>query len=73
MKRISHWVDGRSVVGTSGRTAPVYNPALGEQVAEVDLASVAEVGTAVQSALAAFPAWRADGPLAALRGPVPDA
>ena len=43
MKRISHWVDGRSVVGTSGRTGPVYNPALGERVAEVDLASAAEV------------------------------
>ena len=41
MKRISHWVDGRSVVGTSGRSGPVYNPALGEQVAEVDFASVA--------------------------------
>src|ERR1700677_1138400 len=61
MRRISHWVDGRSVVGSSGRTGPVYNPALGEQVAEVDLASAAEVGTAVRSALAAFPAWRATG------------
>ncbi len=61
MKRISHWVDGRSVVGTSGRTGPVYNPALGEQVAEVDLASAAEVDVAVQAALAAFPAWRATG------------
>jgi malonate-semialdehyde dehydrogenase (acetylating) / methylmalonate-semialdehyde dehydrogenase len=61
MKRISHWVNGHAVVGTSERSGPVYNPALGEQVAEVDFASVAEVDTAVQSALAAFPAWRATG------------
>ena len=27
--RISHWIDGRTVRGTSGRTAPVYNPATG--------------------------------------------
>jgi malonate-semialdehyde dehydrogenase (acetylating)/methylmalonate-semialdehyde dehydrogenase len=61
MKRISHWLDGRCVAGSSGRTGPVYNPALGEQVAEVDLASAAEVGQAVSSALAAWPPWRATG------------
>ena len=61
MKRISHWIDGRAVAGTSGRTGPVYNPALGEQVAEVDLASAAEVDLAVKAALKAFPAWRATG------------
>jgi malonate-semialdehyde dehydrogenase (acetylating) / methylmalonate-semialdehyde dehydrogenase len=61
MKRISHWIDGRLVTGTSGRTGPVYNPALGEQVAAVDLASAAEVDLAVQAARAAFPAWRATG------------
>lgn len=59
MKRISHWVDGRIIAGKSGRTGPVYNPALGEQVAEVDLASAAEVDLAVETARAAFPAWRA--------------
>ena len=40
MKTISHWIDGRAVAGTSGRTGPVWNPATGEQQAEVDLASV---------------------------------
>jgi malonate-semialdehyde dehydrogenase (acetylating)/methylmalonate-semialdehyde dehydrogenase len=39
----------------------VYNPALGLQVAEVDMASAAEVDLAVKAALAAFPAWRATG------------
>jgi malonate-semialdehyde dehydrogenase (acetylating)/methylmalonate-semialdehyde dehydrogenase len=61
MKRIGHWIDGRSVEGTSGRTGPVYNPALGQQVAEVDLASAAEVDLAVESAHNAFPAWGATG------------
>ena len=59
MTRISHWIGGKPVQGASGRTSPVYNPALGEQAAEVDLATVEEVGAAVAAAKAAFPAWRA--------------
>src|SRR6188508_2337732 len=59
LTRISHWIGGKTVAGTSGRTSPVYNPALGEQSAEVDLATAEEVGAAVAAAKAAFPAWRA--------------
>ena len=59
MKRISHWIGGRIVEGTSGRSGPVFDPATGEQVAEVDLASVEEVDTVVADARAAAPAWRA--------------
>jgi malonate-semialdehyde dehydrogenase (acetylating)/methylmalonate-semialdehyde dehydrogenase len=59
MRRISHWIDGRSVAGTSGRTGPVFNPATGEQTADVDLASIDELDAAVAAAKAAFPAWRA--------------
>ena len=58
MNRIHHWIDGRVFDSQSGRTAPVYNPALGEQSGEVVLASVEEVDAAVASAKAAFPAWR---------------
>ena len=54
----SHWIDGRAVPGTSGRTGPVYNPATGEVQAQVALASVAEVDTAVAVARAAFGGWR---------------
>ena len=61
MKRISHWIDGRVVEGTSGRSAKVFNPATGEQAASVDFASAAEVDAAVAAAKAAFPAWRATG------------
>ena len=59
MRRINHWIGGQTVAGTSGRTGPVWNPATGEQQAEVDLASVEEVDAAVGAAKAAFPAWRA--------------
>ncbi len=59
MKRISHWIDGQIVAGTSKRTAPVWDPATGEQQAEVDLASVKELDHAIAVAKAAFPAWRA--------------
>ena len=37
--RIGHWIAGGTVPGASGRTAPVYDPALGVQTAEVALAS----------------------------------
>ena len=57
MNRISHWIDGGVVTGTSGRTAPVFNPATGQQQSEVDLASVEEVDRAVAVARAAQPAW----------------
>src|SRR5437764_2847642 len=56
--RISHWIGGRSVAGTSGRHSPVYNPATGRQTGEVDLASVEEVDAAVQAAKQAFETWR---------------
>ncbi len=58
MDRISHWIDGKVVPSTSGRSAAVYNPATGKQSGAVDLASVDEVDAAVAAAKAAFPAWR---------------
>jgi malonate-semialdehyde dehydrogenase (acetylating) / methylmalonate-semialdehyde dehydrogenase len=58
MKRISHWMDGRLVAGTSGRQGSVFNPALGDQTGVVDFASDAEVDAAVASARAAFAGWR---------------
>jgi malonate-semialdehyde dehydrogenase (acetylating)/methylmalonate-semialdehyde dehydrogenase len=57
--RVSHWIGGALVAGTSGREAPVYDPATGTLTRHVDLASVEEVGAAVAAAKAAFPAWRA--------------
>ena len=57
--RISHWIGGRIVPGESGRSGPVYNPALGVQTGAVDFASVEEIDRAVATAKEAFPAWRA--------------
>jgi malonate-semialdehyde dehydrogenase (acetylating)/methylmalonate-semialdehyde dehydrogenase len=57
--RVSHWIGGRIVAGTSGREGPVYDPATGTLTRHVDLASIDEVGAAVAAAKAAFPAWRA--------------
>jgi len=59
VKRISHWIGGRIVAGESGRSGPVYNPALGRQTGAVDFATEQEVDRAVQSAKEAYPAWRA--------------
>lgn len=56
--RISHWIDGRESAGTSGRTAPVFNPATGAQTGEVDLASPSEVDAAVAGAAEAARSWR---------------
>ena len=57
-KRISHWVDGHELAGTSGRTSDVFNPATGEVTGQVDLADAREVDAAVRSATAAAKAWR---------------
>jgi malonate-semialdehyde dehydrogenase (acetylating)/methylmalonate-semialdehyde dehydrogenase len=59
MNRVSHWVDGKVVAGTSGRSGVVWNPATGEQAGSVDLASIGEVDAAVAVAKGAFPSWRA--------------
>ncbi|HWH06787.1 MAG TPA: CoA-acylating methylmalonate-semialdehyde dehydrogenase [Gaiellaceae bacterium] len=57
--RITHWIGGRAVAGTSGRSGAVFNPATGEQTGAVDFATTEEVGAAVAAAKEAFPAWRA--------------
>jgi len=57
--RVSHWINGRAVAGTSGREGPVYDPATGAVTKHVDFASVDEVAAAVAAARAAFPGWRA--------------
>ena len=57
--RVSHWINGRSVAGTSGREGAVYDPATGRLMRHVDFASADELGAAVAAAKAAYPAWRA--------------
>jgi malonate-semialdehyde dehydrogenase (acetylating)/methylmalonate-semialdehyde dehydrogenase len=59
VKPIHHWIGGKSVAGTSGRSGPVWNPATGEQTGEVDFATVEEIDAAVATAKEAFAEWRA--------------
>src|SRR4051794_17175303 len=58
LKQIDHWIGGRAVAGTSGRSGAVYNPATGRQAAEVAFATEADVDAAVQAAKRAFVEWR---------------
>ena len=55
---VNHWIDGQEYLGTSARTAPVFDPALGIESKRVVLAGQAEIEAAVVSAKAAFPEWR---------------
>lgn len=55
---VQHWIDNAVSESNSGRTAPVYDPALGIQTKSVALADQADIDAAVASAKAAFPAWR---------------
>jgi malonate-semialdehyde dehydrogenase (acetylating)/methylmalonate-semialdehyde dehydrogenase len=57
MREITHFIDGASVAGTSGRYGDVFNPNTGEVQARVALASVAEMDLAVASAVRAQQTW----------------
>jgi malonate-semialdehyde dehydrogenase (acetylating)/methylmalonate-semialdehyde dehydrogenase len=54
---IGHFIGGKRVAGTSGRSGEVFNPATGAQTGRVAFASKAEVDAAVAAATAAFPSW----------------
>ncbi|WP_396657199.1 CoA-acylating methylmalonate-semialdehyde dehydrogenase [Microbacterium sp.] len=56
-RHIGHWIDGAEVASTSGRTAPVHNPATGALTGRVALADQAEVDAAIASAQAGFAVW----------------
>jgi malonate-semialdehyde dehydrogenase (acetylating)/methylmalonate-semialdehyde dehydrogenase len=63
VRDIPHWIDGRETPGESGRAGDVFDPALGRVSGRAAFASAEEVGRAVASAAAAFPAWAATPPL----------
>ncbi|MGA0566864.1 CoA-acylating methylmalonate-semialdehyde dehydrogenase [Rathayibacter sp. KR2-224] len=54
---VSHWIDGAEYPSASGRTAPVYNPALGIEAKRVALADQAEIDAAIASAQRGFEVW----------------
>ena len=56
LAQIGHYIAGLHQAG-SGDTVPSYNPASGEVIGAVALATATEVDVAVQAAAVAFPAW----------------
>jgi malonate-semialdehyde dehydrogenase (acetylating)/methylmalonate-semialdehyde dehydrogenase len=55
---VPHWINGENISGSSDRSGPVFDPALGLQTKQVALAGQDEINAAVSAAHAAFPAWR---------------
>ena len=62
MRQIGHFIGGKHVAGTSGRTADVYQPMDGSVIGKVALASAADMRAAVENALEAQPKWAAVNP-----------
>ncbi len=60
MKTINHIISGQPVAGASH--SPVFNPATGEQTAQVASGGVAEIDAAAKAAQAAAPGWAATTP-----------
>ena len=58
MTVVPHFIDGAEFPSSSGRTAPVFDPALGKETKQVALANQSEIEKAIASAKAAFPKWR---------------
>ncbi len=57
MKTIKHLIGDQETIGSTGRSQPVFNPATGEQIAEVVLGAAAEIDAAVRAAKQAFESW----------------
>ena len=57
MNLIEHFINGKITKGSSKKTSKVFNPATGEQTAEVNLASKSDVDFAVEKAKKAFIDW----------------
>ncbi len=55
---VGHWIDDKHVESNSGRTSPVYDPALGVITKQVALANEAEINSAVAAAKTAFASWK---------------
>ena len=63
METVGNYIQGSRTASTSGRVAPIFNPATGEQRLSVGLASEGETRAAISAAQEAFPSWKAVTPL----------
>jgi malonate-semialdehyde dehydrogenase (acetylating)/methylmalonate-semialdehyde dehydrogenase len=62
MALITHLIDGQRTAESSLRTADVFNPSTGDAIHKVELADDAFMQKAIDSATAAYPAWRKTPP-----------
>ena len=60
MKKISHFINGKIYSDSKSRIGPIFNPAIGEQIAEVELASKSTVEMAIESSSKAIQKWSKD-------------
>ena len=63
MKKISHFIDGKIYSDSKSRIGPIFNPAIGEKIAEVELASKSTVEMAIESSSKAFQKWSKTTPI----------
>ena len=54
MEKISHFINGKIYSVSGSRTGPIFNPAIGQQIAEVELANKDTIKLAVDSSSKAF-------------------
>ena len=67
MENISHFINGKLFSDKNSRKGKVFNPATGEQIAEVELASKDIVKMAVKNSLEAFAKWSKTTPITRAR------
>jgi malonate-semialdehyde dehydrogenase (acetylating)/methylmalonate-semialdehyde dehydrogenase len=63
MQTLHNIIGGVAAKSTSPRSAPIFNPATGEQSAILPLSTAAELDAAVAAAKLALPAWGETPPL----------
>jgi malonate-semialdehyde dehydrogenase (acetylating)/methylmalonate-semialdehyde dehydrogenase len=67
VKQLTHFIGGKHVAGTSGRSGDVFNPSTGDLSAKAPFAGVDEMHHAIANSAAAFPTWAATSPQARAR------
>jgi len=58
IRKVNHWIGGKETAGSSSRSGIVWNPATGEEQAQVAFADASEVDQAVATAQEAWSEWR---------------
>ncbi len=67
MEKIGHFINGKRISINNSRKEKVFNPATGEQIAEVELANKDTVNLAVESSQKAFLKWSKTTPISRAR------